>query len=146
MSFSSTSFFSVVSCTALSGFSATATTTNIVQNSVAENPQIQQSVITIARSSLAGTALLLKIEAAADADVKGTIKVNGQLVGNLPNMRSINLANCLNQPACTIDITGTYNPSATVNIEVYSANNTMRSLLQSSGSGVLNQQLVLNIV
>jgi hypothetical protein len=148
MNFSSANFISVVSSTALAGLSATTAYASTVQSSSSatfNNSQGQKSTITIARNSVAGASLFLKIEATGDAQMQGAIKVNGRSVANLRNTRSINLTSCLNRSACEIDITGTYNPKSSVTVNIYSTNNTMRSTLQSSGSGVLRQKLLLNI-
>jgi hypothetical protein len=151
MNFSSNSFVSVVTCTALSGLSVTAASSaHSGQNSVtsttsATNSETQQSTITITRNSLTGASLLLKIEAAANSQIKGVVKVNGQVVASLPTARSINLTNCLHKSTCEIDITGTYRPDTVIKTEIYTTNNALHSTLQSSGSGMLHQKMVLNI-
>ncbi len=157
MSLSSSSFISVATSTALSGLSAMAAYSNTVQSSVvtsssstssssSSNSEVQQSTITINRSSLTGAAIFLKIDTAANAQVKGVVKINGQVVASLPSASLINLTSCLHQSTCEIDIAGTYLPTAAVKTEIYSTNNTLRSTLQSSGSGMLHQKMVLNII
>ncbi len=145
MRFSSTSFVSFATCTALGGFATTAVYSNTAQNSIISNSQEQQSTITIARKNLTGSDLFLKIDGAANARIRGTIKVNGKFIANLQNTRSINLTSCLNRSTCEISIDGTYNPDSSVQIELYSTNKNMRSTLETSGTGMLRQKLVLNI-
>ncbi len=145
MRFSSTSFVSLATCTALGGFTATSAYASTVQNSIVSTSQEQQSTITIARKSLVGSNLFLKVVGSSNAQIKGIIKVNGKFMANLQDTRSINLTNCLSRSTCEIDITGTYNPNSGVQIELYSTNKNMKSTLETSGSGMLKQKLVLNI-
>ncbi len=145
MRFSSTSFVSLVTCTAVSGFVAATAQASGGKHSATSSSSEQQSTITIARQNLVGSDLLLKVAGSGNAQIKGFIKVNGKFMANLQDTRSINLTSCLSRSTCEIDITGTYNPSSVVQIELYSTNQNMKSKLESSGSGILKQKLVLNI-
>ena len=145
MRFSSASLVSLATCTALSGFVATSTQSYAAQNSILSNVQEQQSTITIARKNIAGSNLFLKIDGTNNSQIKGTIKVNGKFMANLENTRSINLTSCLNRSTCEVSIDGTYNPDASVKIELYSTNKNMKSTLETSGTGKLRQKLIVNI-
>ena len=145
MRFSSASLVSLATCTAFGGFVSTAAYSNTAQNSILSNLQEQQSTITIARKNIAGSDLFLKIESTNNAQIKGVIKVNGRFLANLENTRSINLTSCLNRSTCEVSIDGTYNPDASVKIELYSTNKNMKSTLETSGTGKLRQKLIVNI-
>jgi hypothetical protein len=145
MRFSSVSLVSLATCTALGGFVSTSTQSYAAQNSILSNVQEQHSTITIARKNISGSDIFLKIGGTDNAQIKGVIKVNGKFMANLENTRSLNLTSCLNRSTCEISIDGTYNPDASVKIELYSTNKNMKSTLETSGTGKLKQKMIVNI-
>jgi hypothetical protein len=106
---------------------------------------ISESSISVDRSSLNGSALLMKVEAPQAAKLSGTIKINGKVAADLKKTRSISLASCLNISTCTIDVAATYDPNSLIDVSIYSTNGAMRSTQQSTGTGILRQKFVLNI-
>jgi hypothetical protein len=149
MNLSSAAFISVVSSTALVGLSATtaySNTTSSASHSFKVNDRsVQQSSMTVARNSVRGASLLLNIETSANSQMSGVVKVNGRAVADLAKSRSIDLTSCLRRATCEIDIVGNYKPQSFVKVKIYSTNNTMRSTFESTGSGILNQKLLINI-
>jgi hypothetical protein len=105
---------------------------------------VSRSNISVNRSALAGASLLLQVDAPANAKLGGTVKINGKIAADLGSVRSISLTSCISS-GCEIDIAATYQSESTVNVVIYSTNGALRNEQQSSGSGVLNQKLTLNI-
>jgi hypothetical protein len=113
------------------------------QKAFAED-DVSQSSISINRSALAGSSLLLQFDAPSNAKLGGTIKINGKVAANLGSTRSVSLAGCM-RSGCEIDVAATYQPDSAVSMVIYSTNGALRNQQQSSGSGVLNQKFTLNI-
>jgi hypothetical protein len=105
---------------------------------------VNQSSISVNRGSLSGSSLLMQVDAPQSASLSGTVKINGKVVANLSNTRSISLASCV-RSGCEVDVAATYQPDSAINVVIYSTNGALRSQQQSSGSGVLNQRFTLNI-
>jgi hypothetical protein len=106
---------------------------------------VNQSTISVNRSSLTGNSLLIQVEAPPSAQLKGTVKINGKVVANLASVRSIPLASCIASSGCEIDVAATYQPSSAISVIIYSPNGSLRSEQQSSGTGILRQKFTLNI-
>jgi hypothetical protein len=105
---------------------------------------VSQSSISVNRSALAGASLLLQIDAPANANLGGTVKINGKVAANLGSTRSVSLASCVSS-GCEIDVAATYQPDSAVSMVIYSTNGALRTEQQSSGSGTLHQKFTLNI-
>jgi hypothetical protein len=106
---------------------------------------ISQSSLTIDRSSLSGSTVMLQVIAPANANLKGTVKLNGKVVANLQKTRSLSLQSCLNLSTCEIDLAASYNPSTSIEVKLYSTNGAINSVQQSSGSGNLQQRFSLQL-
>jgi hypothetical protein len=105
---------------------------------------VSQSSMSINKSALAGSSLLLQVDAPQSAKLSGTVKINGKIAANLGNIRSVSLASCV-RSGCEIDVAATYQPDSAVSMIIYSTNGALRNQQQSSGSGVLNQRFTLNV-
>ena len=106
---------------------------------------VNQSSISVNRSSLSGASLLLQVDAPQSANLNGTVKINGKVVANLGNTRSISLASCVANSGCEIDVAAIYQPNSVVSLAIYSTNGALRSEQQSTGNGVMKQKFVLNV-
>jgi hypothetical protein len=105
-----------------------------------------ESNISVDRSSMAGAALWLKVEAPPNSKLAGTVKINGKVAGNLQKDRSVSLAKCLKVTTCQVEISATYDPKSAVDISIYSTNGAMKSTQQSDGTGVLRQKFIVNLL
>jgi hypothetical protein len=105
-----------------------------------------ESNISVDRSSMAGAALWLKVEAPQNSKLAGTVKINGKVAGNLQKDRSVSLAKCLQVTTCQVEVFATYNPKSAVDISIYSTNGAMKSTQQSDGTGVLRQKFTVNLL
>lgn len=114
-------------------------------NRALSEEDVSQSTISVNRSSLTGSSLLIQVDAPPSAQLKGTVKINGKVVANLGNIRSIPLVDCVASSGCEIDLAATYQPSSAISVVIYSTNGSLRSEQQSSGSGILRQKFTLNI-
>jgi hypothetical protein len=106
---------------------------------------MNQSSLTIDRSSLRGSNVILQVIAPSNANLQGTIKLNGKVIANLQKTRSLSLQSCLSLSACEIDLSASYNPSSTIEVKLYSTNGAINSVQQSSGSGSLQQRFSLHL-
>jgi hypothetical protein len=114
-------------------------------SSTISDGDMTQSSMTVNRSSMVGAALLMKIEAPQNAQLSGTVKINGKIAGDLKKDRSISLAKCLQVSTCEVEVDATYNPNAAVDVSIYSTNGAMKSTQQSDGTGVLRQKFTVNL-
>jgi hypothetical protein len=106
---------------------------------------MNQSSLTIDRSSLQGSNIMLQVIAPSNANLQGTIKLNGKVIANLQKTRSLSLQSCLRLSACEIDLSASYNPSSAIEVKLYSTNGAINSAQQSSGSGSLQQRFSLHL-
>jgi hypothetical protein len=104
-----------------------------------------QSSLTIDRSSLNGSAMMLRVVAPQGANLTGTVKINGKVIANLKNARSISLQKCLAFSTCQIDLAAKYNPSSSIEVKIYSTNGAVSSSLQSDGTGDMQQRFSLQL-
>jgi hypothetical protein len=104
---------------------------------------MNQSSLRIDRSSLNGSAMMIQVIAPADANLNGTIKINGQVAANLQSTRSLSLQKCLALTTCEIDLAASYNPNSSIEVKIYSTNGAINSSYQSSGEGQLKQRFSL---
>jgi hypothetical protein len=107
---------------------------------------ISESSMSVNRSSMAGASLWLKVETPQNSQLRGTVKINGKVAGNLQKDRSISLAKCLQVSTCLVEVTATYDPKSAVDISIYSTNGAMKSTQQSDGTGVLKQKFTVNLL
>jgi hypothetical protein len=106
---------------------------------------MSQSSLRIDRSSLNGSKVILQVIAPSNANLQGTIKLNGKVVANLQRTRTLSLQSCLSLSACEIDLSASYNPSSAIEVKLYSTNGAINSVQQSSGSGNLRQRFSLHL-
>jgi hypothetical protein len=104
-----------------------------------------QSSLTIDRSSLKGSAMMLQVVAPQGANLNGTVKINGKVVAYLNKSRSISLQKCLGLSTCQIDLAAKYNPSSSIEVKIYSTNGAVSSSLQSDGTGDMQQRFSLQL-
>lgn len=112
---------------------------------ISSNESMSQSSLTIDRSSLNGSKVMLQVLAPSNANLKGTIKLNGKVVANLQKTRTLSLQSCLSLSACEVDLSASYNPSSAIEVKLYSTNGAINSVQQSSGSGKLQQRFSLHL-
>ncbi len=110
---------------------------------ISDNTNIQSDSINISAANRKQPHIL-KINSGG-AKIRGVIKINGKIVRRLNgNQSQINLSPYLTRGQKKVEISGSYTPvTASVNVEMKSNDNNITQ--QTSGDGIINYTLNLNV-